>query len=63
MKDPKRIDELLETVKSIWEKSPDLRLLQLLINSLINIKSEYFYYLEDKELIESLNKYYNSREV
>ena len=63
MRDPKRIDEILETIRSIWEKSPDLRLLQLLTNSLTKFNSEFFYFVQDEELIESLNKYYNSKEV
>ena len=63
MRDPKRIDDVLETIGTIWKKSPDLRLLQLLTNSLTRVNSEFFYFVEDDELIESLDKYYNTKEV
>ena len=31
-RDPKRIPEILDALKTIWEKSPDQRLGQLLLN-------------------------------
>ena len=31
MRDPGRIDRVLETVRSIWESDPDLRLGQLVV--------------------------------
>lgn len=33
MRDPERIERMLEKVRTIWNRSPDLRLLQLLINA------------------------------
>lgn len=33
MRDPNRIPEILETVKTLWEANPDLRLGQLIINA------------------------------
>ncbi len=58
MRDPKRIDEMLERIRTIWENSPDLRLLQLLINSLSRVKPEFFYFVEDDDLIKFLNECY-----
>lgn len=34
MRDPKRIDELLNTVKTVWEQYPDWRFGQLVVNVL-----------------------------
>ena len=33
MRDPKRIERILELVKQIWKKSPDQRLCQLIHNA------------------------------
>ncbi|MGD9710507.1 MAG: hypothetical protein AB7V46_00365 [Thermomicrobiales bacterium] len=32
MRDPQRIDEMLLDLAAVWQKSPDLRLGQLLVN-------------------------------
>lgn len=56
-RDKKRIPEVLDLIKSIWERNPDLRLMQLLGNLF-----EYgydSYYVEDDKLIEKLNEIYN----
>ena len=34
MRDPARIDEVLAEVKRVWDKHPDLRLGQLMVNAL-----------------------------
>ena len=34
MRDPKRIDEILNTVKIVWEQYPDWRFGQLVVNVL-----------------------------
>lgn len=34
MRDPKRIDEILNTVKKVWEQYPDWRFGQLVVNVL-----------------------------
>lgn len=34
MRDPKRIDEVLNTVKTVWEQYPDMRFGQLVVNVL-----------------------------
>jgi uncharacterized protein YihD (DUF1040 family) len=33
MRDPARIDQLLELLREVWTRSPDLRLGQLLVNA------------------------------
>jgi uncharacterized protein YihD (DUF1040 family) len=50
MKDPERIDNILDRIRVIWEESPDLRLGQLLVN----VAGEQFefnlYNYEDRDL-------------
>ena len=58
MRDEKRIDDVLETIRTIWKKSPDLRLLQLLINVLTSVKQDYYYNVEDDMLVKFLKEYY-----
>lgn len=64
MRDPKRIDKILDTIKEIWVKSPDLRLCQLLGNALQKtdtfsyITDTEFYYLEDDILLQRLKDRY-----
>lgn len=48
MRDPNRIDIILKEIETIWKKSPDLRLMQLLLNAigsniLINTEHEFKY--------------------
>jgi len=57
MRDPKRIDKILERVREVWKTYPDLRLLQLLYNCLEI--DNMAYYVEDDELLKRLNKTYN----
>jgi len=56
MRDPERIDEILELISDIWHKNPDLRLCQLLSNAAIRSSwpEKDLYYLEDDELIDML---------
>jgi uncharacterized protein YihD (DUF1040 family) len=56
MRDPKRIDVVLEEIKKIWEKYPDLRLGQLLENA-----SKILYYEEDQDLVEKLKQFYDDK--
>lgn len=50
MRDPKRIDRILDQIREVWKKHPDLRLMQLLGNCFQGIDN---YYTEDDE-VESL---------
>ena len=52
MRDPKRIKRILKTIEDIWEKNPDLRFTQLIMNAL-NMNSDP-YYIEDDVLEKSL---------
>lgn len=48
MRDPKRIPVILDLIKTYWEKNPQLRLGQLLIN--FDVTTCDLYHLEDEEL-------------
>jgi Protein of unknown function (DUF1040). len=58
MRDPNRIRPTLELVQRIWEKHPDLRLLQLLLNTL-PFADKAGYNLEDDELVKRLTTIYH----
>ncbi len=55
MRNPERIDEILDLVSKIWHKYPDLRLCQLISNC---FQRNYLYYMEDDELKDKLIKSY-----
>ena len=69
MRDPKRIPEILERLRKLWEASPDMRLGQLLENVFPNRPgmdekfSRTMYYLEDDELLETLEQFYKTEKV
>ncbi len=60
MRDPGRIQEVLEVIREIWFKKTRLRLLQLLINALPQGDP---YYIEDDLLIDFLKDYYNIKHL
>lgn len=51
MRDAKRIDMILKSIKNIWKNFPDLRLGQLLCNC---ANYNTLYYIEDEELVNLL---------
>jgi len=55
MRDKARIPYVLEVVQEIWEKYPDMRLGQLLLNM---TRDPILYYMEDEDLIKKLRDYY-----
>ena len=57
MRDPKRIKRILELIEKIWDKSPDQRFGQLLINCGIVDDSLRVWNNEDNTLEEYLNKF------
>lgn len=65
MRDPARIERILELVEKIWRHSPDFRLTQLIMN-VLNMNSDP-YYVEDDELENALksfcNKYVRDKEI
>ncbi len=56
MRNPERIDKILNLIKKVWKQNPDLRLFQLLGNP---FEPEDHYHTEDDELEEKLENYYN----
>jgi uncharacterized protein YihD (DUF1040 family) len=58
MRDPARIDVLLQTLRSVWVQEPDLRLGQLLIIAAKPKEpSPYLFYIEDEALLDGLIQY------
>ena len=60
MRNPKRIEPLLNLIKKIWEKQPDLRLTQLLSNAALSSgewSDNDLYHLEDDKLYKALMLY------
>ena len=55
MRDPKRIDRILQEISNIWHKYPDMRLGQLICNVL---QDPALYYIEDEELVNYLKAFY-----
>lgn len=57
MRDPKRIDEILNELREVWTSNPDLRLCQLIVN-VVNPKqsSPEVFYIEDDEFRSRLRK-------
>ena len=55
MRSVDRIPIILSRLSNVWEKYPDLRLGQLLLNC---FSDPLLYYTEDDKLIESLESYY-----
>ena len=56
MRDPKRIDKILNLIKEIWTKYPDWRLGQLLCNT--TFIEDNIFYMEDDEVQRQLHCYY-----
>ena len=55
MRDPKRIDVILQQISNIWHKYPDMRLGQLIGNVLEGVS---LYYVEDDGLVNALKDTY-----
>jgi uncharacterized protein YihD (DUF1040 family) len=56
VREPERIDVMLDLVKKIWKMYPDLRLCQLVVNVAEDTSASPIFYLEDKDLEEKLRK-------
>lgn len=58
MRDPKRIPEILEAIREVWEAHPDLRLGQLITIALGPLKSNLvdIFMVEDKDLLLQIRK-------
>jgi hypothetical protein len=55
MRDPARIPVILERLRVAWEKAPDLRLGQLIMNADMWHESSLFY-IEDEYLLEAVER-------
>lgn len=59
MRDPKRIDIILEEVKEVWQAQPDWRLCEVLSN--VAARDGWgivdLFYLEDDALLTALKKF------
>jgi uncharacterized protein YihD (DUF1040 family) len=58
MRDYTRIERVLNTIKRIWEKNPDLRLCQLILNLTTN--GDMLYWVEDDKLEQALIEMYEN---
>lgn len=56
MRDINRIEPLLTRLQKVWEKYPDLRLGQLILNV---EKDPKVYYMEDEDLINLIENFYS----
>jgi len=60
MRDPERIERVLNSIREVWELQPDLRLLQLLFHILADLGplvERNLFYLEDHSLEEYLKQW------
>lgn len=62
MRDPKRIDKVLNVIRLVWSECPDLRLMQLLLNCLhkldqITISADSVFNVEDEDLMKAIANY------
>ena len=53
MRDPKRIPRMLILLWKIWEKHPDLRLGQIVVNATQGMAGIDPFYLEDEDFMEA----------
>ena len=51
----------MEKILAVWEKFPNLRLAQLLVNATVHVRPDMFY-LTDEQLVEMLEGYLTSTE-
>ena len=58
MRDPKRIDKCLNTLREVWYEFPDQRFMQLICNFQNWMGTDDFF-LEDEDLQKKLSEYLN----
>ena len=56
MRDPKRIDKIINKLRDLWKTYPDLRLGQLIVNLTPNGKDPF--YIEDEDLEKEIEDYH-----
>lgn len=57
MRPTERIEPVLNSIRKLWYVYPDLRLCQLLSNVIPSDRDPY--YIEDDELVEYIESYYD----
>ena len=57
MRDPKRIDDFCDRLKTVWHRVPDWRFGQLIYNVFGNKDN---FYTEDKDMIRRIETYFNN---
>lgn len=61
-RDPRRIQVVLDVLKEVWEKHPDLRLGQILVNAAgEHARQGDVFYVEDDVMVEGLRRLLNGR--
>ena len=53
MRDPERIDKILNVIKLVWAECPDQRLTQLIVNAL-GMSDQVIFYIEDEVLMKKM---------
>ena len=58
MRDPERIDRILEKLREMWHRHPDLRLCQLVEDTVADVseRGHCIFYVEDDRFEDSLDK-------
>lgn len=56
MRDPKRIDKVMDALKSVWKKVPDWRLGQLIVNISRDAGYSDPFFMEDDRLLAVIRK-------
>jgi uncharacterized protein YihD (DUF1040 family) len=59
MRDATRIPRVLDAIREVWEREPEMRLAQLLVNaakagSYEDVSQSKMFYIEDDQLLEGL---------
>jgi len=57
MRDPKRIDKVMDALKSVWKKVPDWRLGQLIVNISRDAGYSDPFFMEDDRLLAVIRKW------
>ena len=57
MRNPDRLEPILNDILEIWKKNPDLRLCQLILNLVYDANT--LYYVEDEDLVKALKTMYD----
>ncbi len=63
MRNPERIEEMLSTLRTLWENKPDLRLAKIIVNAARPAMAcPQIFYVEDDVLLQGMREIYPSAE-